>query len=152
MRFPHRFELEVREGVLVTACERPPLEALGVAEAEAMLRLPHVFTTRQFNTLSWPVQRVVVAWTFEGTELAPATLSMDSFVFDHAAMRWFAMRGTEAEQQRLAALDVPCLLDVPKAGTRTGPDPIEIMLVPDLVGRPSGRYTFVMGADVSSGV
>jgi hypothetical protein len=141
MRFPLAFYRYVGgAGKQLGSDEVPLTHPQTNADNQLALRLS--------NTNGYPIQRIVVGCQApEGSPLIPVKV----FVHDDNTERWYSVEPScrLAEPGALTYFDLPTLADNPNVGSRDV-GAIELCVIAGLPDDASeGRYTFVVGGDVS---
>ena len=110
----------------------------------------NVLVCRQFNTNAWPVQRIIVAW-YGPQGANPSPISTRMFAYDELTGFWFATGDARPVPEGvMVAFDMPALADSPTTSC-SSPQPVEAFVFTESdPSLPAGRYTFVIGGDVSN--
>lgn len=164
MRFPFqivRYFTTVPAGEFGLGTDGLPNSFAGQPENYAGVRptRSNVFSARLANINGWPIQRVCVAYKYDGAGPAPLLLPVTCWVLDELSRNWYQVGGPSSLLlNQLVYFDHPILSDNQqvKSGTdaivRREVGSLDVALVIGNAGAVDGKYSFAVGADVSSDV
>jgi hypothetical protein len=128
---------------------------LSHAEQAAYRGFTNVITSRQANTIGFPVQRVAVGVHYEGAGV-PSAVPVAIFLWDDSTQVWYRVQHASAVTVNINSItfvDTPSLLDFPSVqGQGLRPvGALELAIVASVpTTHPDGTYTIIAGCDVSN--
>lgn len=156
MRFPKKFVRYIGAGLSPLLGSDVDPTTLTPAQQKAYLGNDNVLVSRPQNTAGFPMQRVVVGWSYTGAG-APATAPVSVFIWDDLSLRWYKVYHASTVSipaNNVSFLDVCSLLDFPVSAPGEGLQPTGALeyaiVVTAPVAAPDGTYTIIAGCDVSN--